>query len=47
MYKNKAPESNRIKIDFLDIRIEANTHQELCNDYLEIRYFQVSQPGPK
>jgi len=43
----KTPEYMRIKLDILDLNIEDNDRHDICYDYLEIRYFNPGQPGPK
>jgi hypothetical protein len=37
----------KINIKILDLSIENNLNNDSCNDYLEIRYFNLGQPGPK
>lgn len=37
----------RLKIVFINLDLEDNDHHDQCNDYLEIRYFNIGQPGPK
>ena len=46
-YLLKSPNGTKIKIAFVDLNIEDNERHDTCNDYLEIRYFSVGQPGPK
>jgi hypothetical protein len=43
----KAQQNNKIQIDVVDLKIEDNSNHDGCNDYLEIRYFNIAQPGPK
>ena len=35
----------KVYMKLLELDIES--HKDFCNDYLELRYFSVSQPGPK
>ena len=37
----------KFQIDVIDLNIEDNIRHDSCNDYLEIRYFNIGQPGPK
>lgn len=46
-YLFKSPPGTKLKIGFVDLNIEDNERHDTCNDYLEIRYFNVGQPGPK
>lgn len=46
-YLIKSPNATKIQIAFIDLNIEDNDRHDTCNDYLEIRYFNVGQPGPK
>jgi hypothetical protein len=34
-------------IKILDLDIEDSPGKDYCNDYLELRYFNLAQPGPK
>ena len=43
----KAPENFKLQITIIDLSIEDNDRHDSCNDYLEIRYFNLGQPGPK
>ena len=42
--KKKAPVNLKIHFKLLDLSIEENNNQNSCNDYLEIRYFNLGQP---
>lgn len=40
----KAPLNLKIHIEILDLSIEDNQKHDSCNDYLELRYFNLAQP---
>lgn len=37
----------KIEIMVTDLSIEDNDRHDSCNDFLEVRYFNLGQPGPK
>ncbi len=43
----KAPDNLKIYLKIVDLDIEDNDKHDYCNDYLEVRYFNLGQPGPK
>lgn len=46
-YLIQAEEKRKIKLTILDLDLEDNERHDLCIDYLELRYFNLGQPGPK